>query len=432
MLSSGGPASKALKLTLFLAFATRWRRTFLGDKEDGTAKSAKRPLRVVDHVGNPGGGVKYVLRLLDVLRETWNVQLNAQPMALDRYREAAHGKDLDFREAWPMNLLPVLADRSPLLAHGMALLRSNHRAWSYQVRPLVVGDDSVCFFPWLHRHDLKQFRGRGLGVFHDAIFFQMPELIGPRLLAIEKANLYTWFDKLDKIVVTSRHTRQRLLAMVGDAQGEKVAVIPVADADGPSGLPELGPEATRRFGRYLVMPANTSLHKNHRVLLQAMSRSVGTWNLVLTGDGTAGGRESPLGRVVTECGLERRVFGLGYVKKELVARLIADAGALVMPTLGEGGGSFPVCEAITAGTPVIASNLDVIEEQLERMGAQATLFDPRNVDALVHALDLLAANPEGFRRAAREQVGRLHLRTWNDVARDFSRLLETLYPDGKA
>jgi glycosyltransferase involved in cell wall biosynthesis len=404
----------------------------LGAPKDVTVGSAKRPLCVIDHVGNSGGGIKYVLRLLDILRETWDVQLRAQPVALERYRQAAHGKALDARETWPLNLLPVLADRSPIFARGMVLLYSGHLGWTYAVRPLASDEAGVCLFPWLHRHDLKQFQGRGLGVFHDAIFFQMPEMIGPRSLAMETANLHTWFEKLDKIVVTSRHTKQRLLAVAGEAWADKVAVIPVADSDGPTGLPELGAEATQRFGRYLVMPANTSIHKNHRVLLQAMSRSMGTWNLVLTGDGTAGGRESPLGRVVTECGLERRVFGLGYVKKELVARLIADAEALVMPTLGEGGGSFPVCEAITAGTPVIASNLDVIEEQLERMGAQATLFDPRNVDALVHALDRLAADPEGFRRAAREQVGRLHLRTWNDVARDFSRLLETLYPDGKA
>jgi glycosyltransferase involved in cell wall biosynthesis len=400
----------------------------LGAPKDMTVGSAKRPLCVIDHVGNSGGGIKYVLRLLDTLRETWNVQLRAQPVALERYRQAAHGAALDARETWPLNLLPVLADRSPIFAHGMVLLYSRHRGWTYRVRPLASGEASVCFFPWLHRHDLTHFQGRGLGVFHDAIFFQMPEMIGPRSLAMETANLHTWFEKLDKIVVTSRHTKRRLLAVAGEAWADKLVVIPVADSDGPTGLPELGPEATRRFGRYLVMPANTSIHKNHRVLLQALSRSVGTWNLVLTGDGTAGGRESPLGRVVAECGLERRVFGLGYVKKELVARLIADAEALVMPTLGEGGGSFPVCEAITAGTPVIASNLDVIEEQLERMGAQATLFDPRNVDALVAALDRLAADPEGFHRAAREQVGRLHLRTWNDVGRDFSLLLEGLYP----
>jgi glycosyltransferase involved in cell wall biosynthesis len=170
------------------------------------------------------------------------------------------------------------------------------------------------------------------------------------------------------------------------------------------------------------------MHKNHRLLLQAMRRSVGPWNLVLTGDGTVPESGSAIAGLIAEAGLADRVFGLGYVKKELVARLIADAEALVMPTLGEGGGSFPVCEAIVAGTPVIASNLDVIEEQLVRMGAQASLFDPRSVDTLVAALDRLAADPGGFRRAAREQVARLRLRTWADVARDFSQLLADLYP----
>jgi glycosyltransferase involved in cell wall biosynthesis len=122
--------------------------------------------------------------------------------------------------------------------------------------------------------------------------------------------------------------------------------------------------------------------------------------------------------------------GARFTSSIMSARLIMDAEALVMPTLAEGGGSFPVCEAIVAGTPVITSNLDVIEEQLERMGARAALFDPRNVDALVDALDRLAADPEGFRTAARAQVGQLHLRNWDDVARDFARLLETLYPSG--
>ncbi len=406
--------------------------TRLGAKEDGTARPAKRPLRVIDHVGNSGGGVKYVLRLLDVLGETWDVELHAQPVALARYRQAGHGKALDFREAWPMNLLPMLGDRSPLLHHCVARLWCGHRLWSFEVRPPATSEGSIAFFPWLHRHDLRRFQGRGLGVFHDAIFFQIPEMIGPRALAMETANLHTWFEKLDKIVVTSRHTRRRLLAIAGDTRADKVAVIPVADFDGTASLPDLGPAATRRFGHYLVMPANTSIHKNHRVLLQALRRTMGTWNLVLTGDGTSDGRDSPLGRMVEEYGLQQRVFGLGYVRKDLVARLIADADALVMPTLGEGGGSFPVCEAVVAGTPVIASNLDVIEEQLERMGAEATLFDPRNVEALVHALDRLAADPEAFHRAARAQVGRLRLRTWDDVARDFSDLLETLYPSGGA
>jgi glycosyltransferase involved in cell wall biosynthesis len=406
----------------------------LGNAQDGTAGPAKRSLRVIDHVANSGGGIKYVLHLLDDLAATWNVELHAQPMALARYRKAAGGRPLRLREAWPLNLQPVLSDQSPFFHKCAVQFWCGHRSWSFQVRPFAPDDGGVSFFPWLHRHDLRRFRGRGLGVFHDAIIFHIPESIGPRSLALETANLHTWFDKLDKIVVTSRHTKRRLLEVAGEKWASKVAVIPVADFDGPAGLPglpgppELGLAATRRFGRYLVMPANTSIHKNHRLLLAAMRRSVGQWNLVLTGDGTAGGSGSPIGRLVAEAGLEHRVFGLGYVSKELVARLIADAEALVMPTLGEGGGSFPVSEAIAAGTPVITSNLDVIMEQLERMGAQARVFDPRSVDELVDALDRLAAAPDDFRRAAREQVGRLHLRTWSDVARDFSLLLDELYP----
>jgi glycosyltransferase involved in cell wall biosynthesis len=397
---------------------------------DAESRPTPRPLCVIDHVGNSGGGVKYVLHLLDGLRLTWDITLHAQPVALERYEQAAQGTALSLRQTWPLNLFPVLFDRSARFAAWAVRLWCGHRAWSFRVRPEAHHEGAVCFFPWLHRHDLRQFRGRGVGVFHDAIFFQRPEMIGPRSLALEKANLHSWFDKLEMIVVTSQHTRRRLLEIAGQDRAAQVTVIPVADFDPPAGLVDPGPQATQRYGRYLLMPANTSVHKNHRTLLQAMQRSAGPWNLVLTGDGTDGGPDSPIGKLVAEVGLGRRVFGLGYVSRALVARLMADAEALVMPSLGEGGGSFPVCEAIAAGTPVITSNLDVIEEQVVRMGAAVTFFDPTRVDDLAQALDRLAADPAGFRQAAQAQVPRLRLRTWSDVAADFARLLGERFPGG--
>ena len=404
----------------------------MGGTADESARSARRPLRVIDHVANVGGGTKYVLRLLDALRESWDIQLHSQPMGLRRYRQAAHGKDIDLREAWPTSVVPILADQSPLFVRWLGMFQQEHRGWTFGVREQPCPDLCINFFPWLHRHNLQQFKGRGVGVFHDALFFQIPELIGPRQLELEAVNLRTWFEKLDRVVVTSRHTGRRIVGLAEQASAAKITVIPVADTDGPPSTPVRGSEHTRRFGDYLVMPANSSVHKNHRVLLEAMSKSSGKWNLVLTGHGTADGRDSPLGRLIARSGVEHRVFGLGFIKKEMVTQLIADAEALVMPTLGEGGGSFPVCEAIVAGTPVITSNIDVIEEQLERMGAQASTFDPKNVDALVAALDRLAKDPDGARRAARDQVGRLHLRTWRDVAHDFHALLEELYPVGQS
>jgi glycosyltransferase involved in cell wall biosynthesis len=397
--------------------------------QHGSARAPRRPLCVIDHVGNAGGGVKYALRMLDRLRLDWEVELCAQPAALARYRQAAGGVPLALRVGWPLNLAPVLADQSPRFSAWLAHHAQEARAWSYQVRPPAQAEAGVCFFPWLHRHDLSRFGGRGLGVFHDAIFFEMPELIGPGRLALETDNLRTWFERLDRIVVTSAHTKRRLLRVAGEPWADRISVIHVADSDGGEPLPLPGRAATQRFGRYLVMPAVASPHKNHRVLLAALRRSRGPWKLVLTGAGTEAHPQSPLGRLIAQSGLGDRVCGLGHVAKALVTQLVADAEALVMPTLGEGGGSFPVCEAIVAGTPVIASNLDVIAEQLERMGAQATLFDPRNEDELVAALDGLARDPEAFRRVAREQVGRLRLRTWDDVAREFTALLARLYPD---
>jgi glycosyltransferase involved in cell wall biosynthesis len=384
----------------------------------------RRTLRVVDHIGNSGGGIKYVLQLLESLESTWDIELRAHPAAARRYRRAAAGRHITFHDEWPAKLIPAFADRFSTFRRLLTVTRQGHREWTFVARDTGLPED-VHFFPWLHRHNLSGFKGRGLGVFHDAIFFQMPELIGERRLAMEHENLRTWFEKLDVIITTSCHTRKRLLAIAGDQWSPQVEVIAVADTNE---LPTGPRTLTERFGTYLFMPANTSPHKNHKVLLEAMRASVGKWNLVLTGDGTQLAPGSPLQKNVNELGLSQRVFGLGYVQPELVGALIANAEALVMPTLGEGGGSFPVSEAITAGTPVITSNIDVIVEQLGRMGAEAQLFEPHDVKALVRILDDLAHNGQKYHQLAEDQRARVRVRTWSDVAREFLALLERKFP----
>src|SRR6185437_8209933 len=97
---------------------------------------------------------------------------------------------------------------------------------------------------------------------------------------------------------------------------------------------------------------------------------------------------------------------------------------LVMPTLGEGGGSFPVEEALICGIPVICSDIPVMREHMERIGAEVTWFDALREDDLAARLVEMRANLSAHSHAAQAQRETLRIRSWQDVADDYLTILK--------
>jgi glycosyltransferase involved in cell wall biosynthesis len=88
----------------------------------------------------------------------------------------------------------------------------------------------------------------------------------------------------------------------------------------------------------------------------------------------------------------------GYLPEPDLARVVAGAAALVLPSWYEGFG-LPALEALACGTPVVASDLPAHREVL---GDQAQLFPPGDPDALAAALAKVLGDPGGEpARAAR-------------------------------
>jgi glycosyltransferase involved in cell wall biosynthesis len=82
-----------------------------------------------------------------------------------------------------------------------------------------------------------------------------------------------------------------------------------------------------------------------------------------------------------------------------------------------------VLEAMTAGVPVISSDIPVMREMVERTGGQVLWFDPRDPADLTAKLEDLADHYPEHRERARTQARTLRLRSWEDVAQDYGRLL---------
>lgn len=73
---------------------------------------------------------------------------------------------------------------------------------------------------------------------------------------------------------------------------------------------------------------------------------------------------------------------LGYVPDEELAVLYKNSEAFIYPTLSEGFG-LPGLEAMTAGTPVLASDIPVLREVY---GGAALYFNPRDTDDIAHKM----------------------------------------------
>ena len=127
--------------------------------------------------------------------------------------------------------------------------------------------------------------------------------------------------------------------------------------------------------------------------------------LTLAGDGPERGK---IRELVHREGLANRVTLPGAVPHREVARLMAAADLLVMPSLIAPSGDrdgIPnvILEALLCAVPVVASAVSGIPEVI-REGDTGWLTTPGDPDALARAITELLADP-GARRALEERAG---------------------------
>jgi glycosyltransferase involved in cell wall biosynthesis len=149
--------------------------------------------------------------------------------------------------------------------------------------------------------------------------------------------------------------------------------------------------------KFLFYPAHFWVHKNHVRLIEAFHEVVGEipdLKLVLTGK-----KQEAYQSVIDtidKFGLQDQVRHLGYVDQEDLQAIYRLATALVMPSMFESV-SIPIYEAFQVGTPVAASNILAIPEQV---GDAGLLFDPKSVTSIRQAIVEIVRNPERARLLA--------------------------------
>jgi glycosyltransferase involved in cell wall biosynthesis len=160
--------------------------------------------------------------------------------------------------------------------------------------------------------------------------------------------------------------------------------------------------------KFLFYPAQFWVHKNHLRLIEAFAgvvAEVPDLKLVLTGKKRD--EYAAVMNTVGKLGLSDKVCHLGYVEQDDLQAIYELATALVMPSLFESV-SIPIYEAFQVGTPVMASNILAIPEQV---GDAGLLFDPTSVASIKEAILRVTGDPEAARQLGKRGQDRMSAMT---------------------
>jgi len=174
---------------------------------------------------------------------------------------------------------------------------------------------------------------------------------------------------------------------------------------------------------FLFYPAQFWPHKNHLRLLEAFHEAateIPNLHLVLTGKKRD--EYNAVMSSVSKLGLDQKVHHLGYIEQADLQAIYKLATALVMPSLFESV-SIPIYEAFQAGTPVVASNILAMPEQV---GDAGLLFDPRSVASIRDAIVQIARDPAAARQLGKRGQERMSTMTLERYGAQLQDLLNAM------
>ncbi|MCA1227376.1 glycosyltransferase [Saccharopolyspora sp. 6M] len=156
------------------------------------------------------------------------------------------------------------------------------------------------------------------------------------------------------------------------------------------------PERPRVPGRIVAMASADTPLKGVGTLLEAVAklRTEREVELVLVASPTPGG---PTERLIDELDISGAVRTVSGISDEELAELVGSAEIACVPSLYEGF-SLPTVEAMSCGTPLVASRAGAIPEVAGPDGECADLVPPGDAEALAGALGALLDDPERRRR----------------------------------
>ncbi|MGE5550675.1 MAG: glycosyltransferase family 4 protein [Bacteroidota bacterium] len=228
---------------------------------------------------------------------------------------------------------------------------------------------------------------------HDLVPCRLPETCSDDYLSLFRSEGAQALKRADLVLAVSHCTRADLIGLLGL---DPARVVVVYEAPPPLARPseEAVQNALARFGLrpgYYLSVGGYSKRKNLPLLLQAVAalRDLPGLTLVVLGR-PGGGTYEECREIVATHNLASMVHFLDLVALGDLAALYTAARALVYPSRWEGFG-LPPLEAMSLGTPVIASSCSCLPEILGQAAYYVDLGEP---ETLARALRRFMTEPE--------------------------------------
>ncbi len=213
---------------------------------------------------------------------------------------------------------------------------------------------------------------------HDVQELHFPQFFDSKERMHRAINVKKAIDRADHIFVSFDHVKKDIRKFF-ETDDNRVTVAPPPIGENWFSENEFtsAPELRDKYGikgKFLLYPAATWPHKNHKSLIEAFSKIDNMeLQLVCTGNKTDYHRE--LINFAMEKGSGERLIFAGMVPEKDLIGLYKSAALVVIPTLYEAG-SGPLYEAFRYGAPVICSNVTSLPDTV---GDARFMFDPLDI-----------------------------------------------------
>lgn len=270
----------------------------------------------------------------------------------------------------------------------------------------------------------KNSSARVVTFIHDLIPLEFPEFSAHNESSKHHWRVSNALQYSSAILVNSHYTERSIWKYAGSMHCDELPLIGVA----PLGVKMPDPVDVNLIlsRKYFVMLGTIEPRKNHAMLLEVwrrLARKLGPATPELLIVGKRGWHCEHVLRMLEHCSeLLPHVRHISNASDFQVANLVSSAQALLFPSFCEGFG-LPMVEALSLGTPVICSDIDVFHE----IAGDAPIYiDPLDglgwLKQLVHASD-----PKGmWREAQLSRVQSFKGSTWKCHFNIVENLLDPL------
>jgi glycosyltransferase involved in cell wall biosynthesis len=204
-----------------------------------------------------------------------------------------------------------------------------------------------------------------------------------------------------------------------DADPATVAVVPHG-FDPPDEITDAA-VVRQRYGigerRFVIYPAITHAHKNHRFLVDLLGTAWTDPDLALVLLGGRGMADDDVSAAVAAHRVADRVIRTGRVSDADRDGLVAAAEALVFPSEFEGFGA-PLLEAMALGTPIVCSDRAALPD----VAGDAAVVLPLDPDAWAESLDTVANRRGSLIAAGRTRAAQFTTRVAGERLAEVYRL----------